>query len=134
MPVYRYVKGREVITEEHMLYLGEIAEIYGLYSKRKDALFGDYPNKPHSLLVKAIILEYMEAVGIMEEDAYYFPAGKGLSRVYPATLYQPAMCFFLEKLDEGKNVGPFSIHEKTMKNGKNFVFVKRTETRRNVTC
>nr|DAV25184.1 MAG TPA: hypothetical protein [Caudoviricetes sp.] len=77
----------EIKTEEHMLYPKEIAEAFGLYSMN---------GKPHSILIKAIILDYLESKQI-EYTPIFYNSRNGLKEVFSAKYYMPALQLHLSK-------------------------------------
>ena len=78
--MYKYIKGHEVISSEHMLSATEIAEMYSLYTLN---------NKPNAKLVTVIIRDYFKD----DEDIYeyYYPHSHGVMRVYPYRIYSVAL-------------------------------------------
>ena len=49
---YKYIKGHEVVMDEHMLSATELAKIYGLYTLN---------NNPNGLLVTRILADYVSS-------------------------------------------------------------------------
>lgn len=84
--MYTYYKA--VKTEEHMLYPTEIAELAGLYS---------LSGKPATMLVSAILSEYISNIEGYEQYYYLIKGGKQ-NKVYPKNVYVPAIVNFLSKL------------------------------------
>ena len=88
--MFTYYKPIE--SNEHMLFAKEIAKIY------------TYKNKNFtSQKISTIIKGYLKANNIEYEDLYY-ETKYGLSKVYPFEIYDPAMKWYFEKLDN-KNKG-----------------------------
>lgn len=79
-------------TDEHMLYPSEIAEMFGIYSSTC---------KPHSTLIKQIVLDYLKESNIPYQ-AIYFNSRHGLKEVFSREHYAPALERFKLIADENK--------------------------------
>jgi hypothetical protein len=95
----------ELNSDEHMLFLKEIAQLYRLYS--------NVSNTPHSKLVKAIMEEYLIIQKKPKPPNIFW--GYPLKQVWPASHYHPAMKWFLKKV-RGK------VSSYTFSNGKTYNF------------
>lgn len=104
MPYLYYVP---VVAEEHMLFLGEISKKYKIFTKNKNT---------HNKLIKTIINQYCEDNNLEIPEVYYYTSS-GLSRVYPAFIYEPAITNFLSNFKAGKEQYSYFI------NGKNYYFI-----------
>lgn len=71
----------KVISNEHMLYLNELAELYNIYS---------LSNKPHTKLLKAIILDYLDYNHLSYCPVFY-NTKNGLKEVFSKDIYEPAI-------------------------------------------
>lgn len=92
--MYTYYK--EINNEEHMLYAGEITEIYNILSVN---------NNPAYKFVSALIADYIEkliANGVKYEQLYY-QTKYGLSKVYPKVLYKAILIDLCEKIQDEYN-------------------------------
>ena len=83
--MYEYIKGNKIQSNEHMLSASEIATMYGIQTEK---------GKPHSLMITAILKEYVNKTNLNVAE-YYYPHGKGCMRVYPELLWKPAMSNFM---------------------------------------
>ena len=90
--MYKYIKGREVLVDEHMLSATELAKIYGLYTSN---------GNPNGILVRQVLLDYVKDTKLNISE-YYYPHGHGVMRVYPQILYDRALSEFVFNLEEGK--------------------------------
>lgn len=77
---------KAVKNEEHMLYSKEIAFKYGL-------VLGD---QPRNRLVSSILRKYIR-LNLPEYECLYYKHKFGLSEVFPASIYEPAMEEYMEK-------------------------------------
>lgn len=102
-----YIK---VHSEEHMLYLKEIAKLYGIYT------LNDVPN---SKIVTAILQEYASIQKKIYPEIYW--ESRALMRVYPYEQYHPAMTWFLDL------VSKTNITSYRFSNNKNYNFVIKNE-------
>ena len=59
---YKYIKGHEVVMDEHMLSATELAKIYGLYTLN---------NNPNGLLVTRILADYVSSNNLNVSEYYY---------------------------------------------------------------
>ena len=91
-PMYKYIKGKEVLTDEHMLSATELAKLYGLLTMN---------NNPNGLLVCHLLADYIRDNNLNISD-YYYPHSHGVMKVYPAFVYNPALSGFVFKLEEDK--------------------------------
>ena len=89
--MYKYIKGHEVLMEEHMLSATEIAKAYGFYTPN---------NKPHAKLITKIIADYTKDKENIYE--YYYPYSRGIMRVYPHDVYESALLCFNPYLIENQ--------------------------------
>lgn len=71
----------KVVSNEHMLYLNELAELYDLYS---------LSGKPHIKLLKAIILDYLQE-NCIEYYPIFYNSKNGLKEVFSHEVYMPAI-------------------------------------------
>lgn len=94
--MYTYYK--MIKTEEHMLYPTEIAMIAGLYS---------LSDNPATMLVSAILAEYTSKIERYEQ-CYYLAKGNKQNKVYPKSVYVPAIVDFFSKLinEYGEDLPP----------------------------
>lgn len=88
----------EFVTEEHMLYYGEIAEKYGIISKN---------GNPHPTAVRIIIELFLSEHGnnLSEEVLmkYYYVTKYGFTQVFHQALYHSAMLWFFRGVDISSN-------------------------------
>ena len=89
---YKYIKGHEVVMDEHMLSATELAKIYGLYTLN---------NNPNGLLVTRILADYVSSNNLNVSE-YYYPHKQGVMRVYPSFIYEKALTDFVFRLEEDK--------------------------------
>ena len=75
---YKYYK--QIESEEHMLFITEIAKTYHV----------------DPLTTRKVIKEYAKKKNIVIEPLYY-NTSRGLTRVYPSSLFEPAMLLYIEK-------------------------------------
>jgi len=75
--------------KEHMLYLKEIAKIFGIYTIKGD---------PHSRLISAAFKDYEKEIN--ETLPLYYYAGRSLLRVYPKNQYMPVITKLLANLND----------------------------------
>lgn len=127
--MYKYIKGKEVLMEEHMLSATELAKQFGLYTVN---------GKPNGMLVTNILADYVKNSNLNVSD-YYYPHGHGVMRVYPSIVYLKALNDFVFDLEEdveynyvieGKN-GKSRIHFKHKKRKDNGIIsiTERVERR-----
>lgn len=83
--LYTYFK--PVLKEEHMLYANEIARMYGIVTRT---------GKPANTFVGAYLREISNKTKGYEQ--LYYSTQHGMNRVYPASLYRPAMNGLLERI------------------------------------
>lgn len=83
--MFTYYKAVE--KEEHMLFAKEITELYQYNGK-----------KFTSQKISNIISGYVKANKISYEQLYY-ETGYGLCKVYPFDIYDPAMKWYLKKIE-----------------------------------
>lgn len=95
-----------VVSEEHMLYLKEIAQLYGFYS-----LTGTH----HSRLVTAIMTEYQSIQKTKYPEIYW---GRNLYRVWPQEQYDPAMKWFIDTVKRS------NVTQYTFSDGKTYNFIR----------
>lgn len=103
-------------SEEHMLYPTEIAQLAGLYS---------LADNPATMLVSAILSEYTSKIEGYEQ-LYYLAKGNKQNKVYPKSVYVPAIVDFLSKIvnQYGEEI-PSKIQRKV--GDKNYNFKIRIE-------
>ena len=90
--MYKYIKGKEVLVDEHMLSATELAKLYGLLT------INDNPN---GLLVCHVLSDYIINNNINISD-YFYPHNHGVMKVYPFIVYDKALRDFIFDLEEGK--------------------------------
>lgn len=83
--MFTYYKA--ITCKEHMLYAKEIAQLYTYKGK-----------KFTSQKIAIIIGGYLKA-NCIEYESLYFETRHGLCKVYPFEIYDPAMKWYFEKLD-----------------------------------
>lgn len=112
--MYEYIKGKKIECEEHMLSASEIATMYGIQTENR---------QPHSLMVAAILREYVNKTNLNIAE-YYYPHSRGCMRVYPEILWKPAMSEFIyyNNLDVDNNNQQSRIY-KIDSEKKKFVYV-----------
>lgn len=88
--MYKYIEGKEVLMQEHMLSATELAKLYGLLTVN---------NNPNGMLVCMILSDYVKDIEFPE---YYYPHGHGVMRVYPSIIYDKALSNFIANLKEGE--------------------------------
>lgn len=98
---------KAIESKEHMLYLSEIACTYGIYSINQ---------KPHVQLVSAIIQDHIKTLNNYEQ--LYYNAAKGLTKVYPYSIYNIAIKKILLKNNIKNNTT-----NKVIINNKKFNFI-----------
>lgn len=106
-----YTYYRVTKTEEHMLYPTEIAVLAGLYSLNEN---------PATMLVSAILNEYTDHIEGYEQY-YYLAKGGKQNKVYPKSVYVPAIVDFLSKImnQHGENI-PATLKRKVGDKNYNF--------------
>lgn len=98
-----YIKA---VSEEHMLYLKEIAIRYGLYSSK---------GTPHSRLITAIMNEYQLIQKTTYPEIYW---SGNLYRVWPHEQYDPAMKWFVDIVKRT------NVTQYTFSDGKTYNFIR----------
>ncbi len=95
-----------VYSEEHCLYISEIAELYGIYS---------LAGKPHIKLVKALIDDYIKTQ--KRYNHIFYETSRGLRECYPFTIYDPSISTFLNRHSnlQSKELSITCIDEDTQK-------------------
>ena len=111
---YKYIKGHEVIMDEHMLSATELAKIYGLYTLN---------NNPNGLLVTRILADYVSSNNLNVSE-YYYPHRQGVMRVYPSFIYEKALTDFVFRLEEDKEY-VYIVNNRNEKRKINYKFKKR---------
>ena len=111
---YKYIKGHEVIIDEHMLSATELAKIYGLYTLN---------NNPNGLLVTRILADYVSSNNLNVSE-YYYPHKQGVMRVYPSFIYEKALTDFVFRLEEDKEY-VYIVDNRNEKRKINYKFKKR---------
>lgn len=91
-PQYKYIEGREVLCDEHMLSATEIAKLYGITTAN---------DKPNGALVCNVLADYINSVGASMPE-YYYPHSHGVMKVYPRMLYTKALNDFTQNLHKGE--------------------------------
>lgn len=112
--MYKYIKGHEVFMEEHMLSATELAKLFGLYSTN---------DKPHGLLVKHILADYVKDNNLNISE-YYYAHGHGVMRVYPSMVYQKALLDFVFDLKE-EAIYDYIVHGSNGKNKLSYKYKQR---------
>lgn len=125
--MYEYIKGKKVQCDEHMLSASEIANMYGIMTEN---------NQPHSLMISAILREYVNKTNLNIAE-YYYQHSRGCMRVYPALLWKPAMTEFeYYHLDGSKEIKIYRLDSEKKKfayiqaNKKQFQIISLEERRR----
>lgn len=107
--MYEYIKGKKIECDEHMLSASEIATMYGIQTESK---------QPHSLMVSAILREYVRKTNLNIAE-YYYQHSRGCMRVYPELLWKPAMSEFMYynnlDIDNKKQTGIYKIDSEKKK-------------------
>ena len=111
---YKYIKGHEVVMDEHMLSATELAKIYGLYTLN---------NNPNGLLVTRILADYVSSNNLNVSE-YYYPHRQGVMRVYPSFIYEKALTDFVFRLEEDKEY-VYIVDNRNEKRKINYKFKKR---------
>ena len=111
---YKYIKGHEVVMDEHMLSATELAKIYGLYTLN---------NNPNGLLVTRILADYVSSNNLNVSE-YYYPHKQGVMRVYPSFIYEKALTDFVFRLEEDKEY-VYIVDNRNEKRKINYKFKKR---------
>jgi hypothetical protein len=88
---FKYIEGKMIENEEHMLFAKEIAEVYHLYSLQ---------GKPNGLLVKHILKDNL--CSFLPE--YYYPYSNGVARVYPKMHYHKILSEFISNICIGNGI------------------------------
>ena len=91
-PQYKYIRGTEIFSSEHMLSATELARSYGLLTKN---------GKPNAPLVTQVIADYFTALGVIV-DSYYYVHSHGVMQVYSIFYYGNALSSFVRALEEDK--------------------------------
>lgn len=78
----------QCFLEEHMLFCGEIAEIYHIKTRN---------GKNATSLVRAILSDHMESNYLRQQ--YYFITRNGPADVYPYAIYHKAITNFIISLN-----------------------------------
>lgn len=104
---YTYYK--PVKSNEHMLYVSEIANMYGILTTN---------NKPASRFTVAILENYIREHKIESEQLYYLTIRGFMTKVYPREIYHAAMVKFAEELfkEYGNFIDEHDVLTKTIKN------------------
>lgn len=90
---------KKIELDQQLLFDTEIARKYKIY-RTKDAK-DEVKNSLNAKLVEVIIKDYVENNKLEFEELYY-PKASGIARVYPESIYKPAIESFLEQCyDEG---------------------------------
>lgn len=92
--MYKYLKGKEFTSEEHMLSCTEIASMYCLKHCSS--------KKPHSSLVSRVIKDYINSRNIKVDEIWYL-GGRHAMRVYPEEIWKPALNNFVYDMHLNKN-------------------------------
>ena len=111
---YKYIKGHEVVMDEHMLSATELAKIYGLYTLN---------NNPNGLLVTRILADYVSSNNLNVSE-YYYPHKQGVMRVYPSFIYEKALTDFVFRLEDDKEY-VYIVDNRNEKRKINYKFKKR---------
>ena len=111
---YKYIKGHEVVMDEHMLSATELAKIYGLYTLN---------NNPNGLLVTRILADYVSSNNLNVSE-YYYLHRQGVMRVYPSFIYEKALTDFVFRLEDDKEY-VYIVDNRNEKRKINYKFKKR---------
>jgi hypothetical protein len=114
--MYKYIKGKEVLMEEHMLSATELAKQFGLYTVN---------GNPNGLLVSNVLADYVKNNNLNISD-YYYPHGHGVMRVYPSIVYYKALNDFVFDLEENTEYN-YVIEGKSGKSRINFKHKRRKD-------
>jgi hypothetical protein len=115
--IYQYYT--PYVSEEHMLYFGEIAQVFGILTSK---------GEPHNRFVAAAFRDYEKEIGQTLPQYYYM--GNSLMRVYPKDQYVPAIARVMASLDNyEKKDGLFGYLDST---GKRHWFKLKYELRKAV--
>lgn len=114
--MYEYIKGKKIELEEHMLSSSEVAAIYGLFTQES--------KNPHGLMVSAILRQYIIKNNLNIAE-YYYPHSKGCMRVYPNTVWKPALDKFIYDNDLDINQSHQKRVYKVDSENKKFVFIHK---------
>lgn len=107
-PTYKYIKGTEILSTEHMLSATELASFYGLLTVN---------NKPNAVLVTQILEDSSKPLfGATSASDFYFPHSHGVIKVYPRARYN-ILDAFVQSLKEGKvyEYGPRNTSKQPIK-------------------
>lgn len=115
--LYKYIKGREVLMEEHMLSATELAKQFGLYTLN---------NNPNGLLVSNILADYVDDKNLNVSE-YYYPHSHGVMRVYPSFVYQKCLNDFVFDLQENTEYS-YVVNSKNGKSRINFKYKEKSGT------
>ncbi|QAA31255.1 hypothetical protein [Clostridium manihotivorum] len=85
---------KKIELDEQLLFDSEIARKYKIYRYKNNK--NEIKNSLNAKLVTVIIEEYIQENNIKCEELYY-PTFSGIARVYPESVYKPAIEQFLEK-------------------------------------
>lgn len=85
---------KKIESDEEMLFSTEIARKYKIYRINNGT--DKVNNSLNGKLIEVIINEYIEENKLKIEELYY-PTFSGISRVYPESVYKPALEIFLER-------------------------------------
>ena len=89
---YKYIKGVEVLSKEHMPSATELANYYGLLTMN---------GKPNAALVAQVIADSFLHFGA-HVDSYYYVHSHGAMKVYPKSQYEYPLDCFVESLKDGQ--------------------------------
>ena len=89
---YKYIKGVEVLSQEHMPSATELANHYGLLTMN---------GKPNAVLVTQIIADSFRHYGA-PVDSYYYVHSHGVMKVYPRSQYAYPIECFIDTLKDGQ--------------------------------
>lgn len=112
--MYKYIKGKEVFMQEHMLSSTELARLFGLYTLN---------NNPNGLLVTRILADFVRDSNLNVSD-YFYPHGRGVMRVYPEIVYRKALNDFVFDLENGKEYS-YVTHDKYGKHRINYKYFEK---------
>lgn len=84
---YKYLL--ELTSEEHMLFISEIAQLYGILTKK---------GEKNSRVVNLVLEEYRRLQNNKEYPVIYFEGRLDRIRVYPFSVYDPALRWFLGRV------------------------------------
>ena len=95
----------QVNSEEHMLYANEIARLYKINT---------IEGKPHKNFVSKYLEWYADNY-ISDYYQLYYQTRYGLTKVYPQSLYQPAMKLLIDTQKDKISIVTLNVYDKSYK-------------------